>query len=93
MRSDIADVLEYIRQRGPARTSKMGPFDLLFKNQWETIWRQSVTTVLPAVVVVVGRYPLSSPIASLKGFEQRISSAHLCIFRPTNLRPFWLTSP
>ncbi len=37
MRSDIADVLEYIRQRGPARTRKMGPFDLLFKNQWETI--------------------------------------------------------
>jgi len=43
MRSDIADVLEYIRQRGPARTSKMGPFDLLFKIQWETIWRQRVT--------------------------------------------------
>jgi hypothetical protein len=49
MRSDIADV-EYIRQRGPARIRKMRPFDLLFKNQLETIWRQSVTG---------GRLPLS----------------------------------
>ncbi len=49
MRSDIADTIDSIRQRGPARCCKVDQIVARLKNQKETGSRQSVTHARGAI--------------------------------------------